>query len=228
MAISREFVVEEHEEQGNIGMRPLDMPNADPLSGMAVAHDLLEHFPNDNGSVEHEFMALGALLYVRGEDYFSINGSYNTDPAVHIASDFVEQYYYLIQRGNGLAFRNPGRTTMLDEDTELTFDRMFHEAKRNLRSAYQEEDDERFFLNDEQCRRARGWFRRGYRRAVRRYKSLNKVTHSPRMAILSLFLEIEKKADEWMKHQEEGMRCRITVNLLNRSFKLKELPWADY
>jgi len=56
------FEVAEHEEYGSLGFKPSWYPKGDPLGGMAVAHDILEHFPKDDGSAEGEYMALGASL----------------------------------------------------------------------------------------------------------------------------------------------------------------------
>ena len=64
------FKVEEHEEYGSLGFKPSWYPNGAPLGGMTAAHDILEHFPNDNGGAESEFLALGAALWIRGDAKF--------------------------------------------------------------------------------------------------------------------------------------------------------------
>ena len=56
-------------EYGNQGLRPAAQPDFNYFDGMGVAHDLLEHFPSDKGTLPDEFMALGAMLHVR-KDYF--------------------------------------------------------------------------------------------------------------------------------------------------------------
>jgi hypothetical protein len=59
-----------------------------PLGAMGVAHDILEHSPDDRGSALEEFMALGAALYIRGDGSY---WSYHRDPpAYHIAGDIVD------------------------------------------------------------------------------------------------------------------------------------------
>ena len=35
------------------------------MTGATFAHDIVEHHPKDNGSIEHELMALGAILFGR-------------------------------------------------------------------------------------------------------------------------------------------------------------------
>ena len=59
-----------------------------PLEAMGVAHDILEHSPDDQGSAIEEFMALGAALYIRGDGgYWS---SHRYRPAFHIAGDITD------------------------------------------------------------------------------------------------------------------------------------------
>ncbi len=62
----KQFVCEEHEEYGSLGWREKDKPHFAPFQGLAVAHDCLEHFPDDGPEIEHEMQALGAGLHVRG------------------------------------------------------------------------------------------------------------------------------------------------------------------
>ena len=46
--IKMAFAIEMHEDYGTVGLRPVNVPHADPLPGMATAHDMLEHFPGDD------------------------------------------------------------------------------------------------------------------------------------------------------------------------------------
>lgn len=87
-SLVRHFTVKRHEEHGHIGLAPQWMPQGlnDPLTGMASAHDMLEHGMHD----VTELQGLGGAVYVRGlTDYWSRKGNLN-HPAVHIASDFLE------------------------------------------------------------------------------------------------------------------------------------------
>lgn len=67
MPISRQFVFEEDDDTGLIGLKPLWIGNANTTT--AVAHDMLEHFivPALN-TAEAEFAAVGALLALRIEN----------------------------------------------------------------------------------------------------------------------------------------------------------------
>ena len=103
MRLAKTFQVEENEEYGTLGFRPVDMPDADPLSGVTCAHDLLEHEPGDDGSLAAEFRALGASLWLRGEtDYHSRNGS-RAHPFEHLAADFPALFAHLYFEGFPLA-----------------------------------------------------------------------------------------------------------------------------
>lgn len=87
-----EFVVEEHKEYGMTGLRPKWMPDGDPLTGMATAHDCLEHVPESCrvGFAPGEFMALGAAVWIRaGGGYWANKGS-PVPPESHLASDFPD------------------------------------------------------------------------------------------------------------------------------------------
>lgn len=66
MPLTRVFAYEEHPEYGVFGLRPVDMPGAAAYGAGAVAHDLLEHSPDDDGSALAEFRALGAAAWIRG------------------------------------------------------------------------------------------------------------------------------------------------------------------
>jgi hypothetical protein len=45
----------------------------DPGQGITVSHDILEHIVDDIGGAEGELMALGALLWIRGESGWFYN-----------------------------------------------------------------------------------------------------------------------------------------------------------
>ena len=42
-----EFIAEEHEEFGMLGWKLKDCPGMGPLTGITVAHDILEHFSRE-------------------------------------------------------------------------------------------------------------------------------------------------------------------------------------
>ena len=65
---------------------------------------MIEHEADENdGDVETETRALGAVYFVRGETgYFSRNAGGNPDPVYHIASDFVQLFEAFAFQGDKL------------------------------------------------------------------------------------------------------------------------------
>lgn len=213
--ISMEFEVAIHEEYGDLGFRPCDMPNADPLTGMAVAHDMLEHFANDRGTVEDELQALGAMLFVRGGGF---NWGYNrywmeignvNNPWDHIASDFSFQTNYMIQRGDSLMLREPPRTTRLDDEFELIIGKAVHFATIT--------NDDNDVRTSEWCKlpRVQGWMRLGCRRARARYRNRGDEVYE-------CFKLIQDKADRLLKVMDEGSRIVIYANIKACEVNVKE------
>lgn len=208
--IKRTFVVEIHEAFGEKGARPIDMPGADPLGGMAVAHDVLEHFPNDDGSVAAELRALGAALYVRGASgVFYRNGGVRSQEDA-IAVEFPDLYRHLVYEGYELA--RPPRTCRVDEMEEV-FDECITKGFRNIRD--QEEKDTRKEFLDRSL--WLGWLRIGYRRAERRFRRVGYHEAG------AMFTKIETWADKFLKHAEEGDRFAVSVSLARRTVKCRPL-----
>ena len=203
-----EFKVAEWDVTGEAGLCPTWMgPNAFPLDGTAAAHDILEHGPEDDGSPEAEFMAIGALFYVRGYDYFAMKNRHNPDPAWQAHGELWEQYRYITERGDSYTLRDPGRTTACDE--EDTIDRMISEGVTMCRgeSSHDVDDAEAMdrWLSDQNLKRMRGWMRKGYRRAVKRYHS--------RIHALDLFLLIEREAGKYAAEEYLGLTIKVKVDL---------------
>lgn len=168
MILSRRFRIERHEEYGTLGFRPIDMPHADPLPAMAAVHDVLEHFPNDDGGVEDELMALGAMFRVRGEDYFHAKCGQNFDPADHCAADFGELRAHIECEGFSLIKPGgqEGMQPLDDEHVEEWIERTLRLARLN---DYHDTSDEMFWWGD-RALRAKRWLRIGYARACDRYE----------------------------------------------------------
>lgn len=63
--------------------------------GMGIAHDCLEHYPNDKGSIADECMALGCSLWIRGLTNYNYK---NLTPAEGTAIDFYTHLWGLFIR----------------------------------------------------------------------------------------------------------------------------------
>lgn len=194
------FNVKEHREYGSLGFAPSWYPSGDPLGGMAVAHDILEHFPKDDGSAEGEFMALGASLWIRGEAGYYSNGT----PEENVASDFPLIFDVVNYQSNCPSFRTPPRHRA-DEHVEELADNVLQKASKLLR-----EEREISIHQTDRDKIAR-WLTYGYVKAYRRYKAIDRH-FSPYEVCYSLFKPIQDKADNLLKVASEGMQLQVKVN----------------
>lgn len=201
-----EFVAERHNEFGSMGWRLKDMPDFDPLPGMAVAHDILEHFPGGDESPADEFQALGASWFLRGEGYLYSGLSSGEE---NLAADMPDIVDHVLQ---GMYMPTPPRTHRLDSNAEDALQIALKLAKRNCGDRGADAEAKSVL------RKALGWLRIGYRRAVRRYKD---NVHNAR----HLFTLIEAEADKYLKHAEEGDELHIGVVLANGRCDVKFKPY---
>lgn len=191
------FTVAEHADYGTLGFKPSWYPAGDPLGGMAVAHDILEHFPKDDGSAEGEYQALGAALWIRGESgYFQRQGNVNS-PEVHLASDFPMIW----------------RIQCYVKECPLVKDSKLMEQCRGIVRLgvknIQEESSDTTPSSIAQENMAR-WIAKGYKRAEKRYKGTSSYTVAYR-----LFQAIEEASDKALAHAENGMELVVKVDYKN-------------
>jgi len=212
------FDVKRHEEYGELGLALHGRRWADPLGGMAAAHDILEHFPGDDGTTEHELLALGASMLVRDEsNYYAQKGQHATRPSENIASDMPEQCRYMANAGR--ACLRPLRTTRLREDwAEEEVQAVHAAAVRICRGEDMERSEYAWLRNPHPFI---DWIRAGYRKAQRRYRGIASYS------VCATFMEIERQADQFLKHAEEGMQCRIRVDVDRGRVKLLDLSYPE-
>jgi len=206
----REFRRAENDETGENGWLMKGAPSTYiPIGGMGVAHDLLEHRQGDEGTVKDELLAFGAILYVRGlGGYFQRKGSYYS-PGENLGGEMASDLgikYEGIERG----IPDPGRTLRLEDDVEEWIDQAIKGCRKEIQEHSRGYGDSDTPWSGDQSNefltRARGWLRRGYRMARRRYKDID-------VCVLShLFAEIEKKADHLLK-DDMADYCPMVVRL---------------
>ena len=212
------FLCEEHEDFGSNGWRLKTQPGWDPLGGMAVAHDVLEHFADTTDAPLHELQALGAALWIRdGGNYW---GTYHPqsiywDGGHHIAPDLITVLQHALHEGMDLP--KPPRTVRCDAEDQI--DIALWNARKEVTSEWEDPREARELL-----KLCRGWLRIGYRRAAERYKG-----HSPQQ-VVRLFREIEEQAEKALKTAEAGIsKLHVTVNITELSAKVsKEDDNGDY
>lgn len=202
------FKVALHEEYGTLGFKPLWYPG-DPLSGMAVAHDILEHFPGDTGSREEELEALGVALLLRGDTrYFNRLPGRNYTPEENLSTDMYQVLSYSSV---------PIRSVPKVRDPELLI-----RCRRVLKHAKENDGEDKFSEHDSEMM-AR-WLARGYMRGKNRYRRVDLHT-----VAYHIFKGIEEEADRLLKRSDEGMILTVSVNLRGMNYRLAcDYPMEDY
>ena len=216
--ISFLFDVAEHEEYGTVGLRMAGKPHFEPIGGMGVAHDMLEHFRDDPGTLSGELEALGASLFVRGEHYYSDKGQYVREPWQNISGEFIQQVYHCENRDE-YELRDGGNHRKLDD--EWAEDQIRKTVREGFRLVRSDLDDDRlptWLTRWDRRRILMGWMRRGFRRARRRYAKARDgmVTYT--------FRQIEDRVEKYLRVQEAfGQQVRLSASIRTGEVVLTEI-----
>lgn len=212
------FVCERHKDFGELGWRQEKQPGFDPLWGMAVAHDIMEHFPDGDESPADEFQALGAGILIRGEQYYANKGQMTTSPAENAASDVPEIIRHIIYENMHLP--EPPVTRALPRELEDYISEFAKRANELVESEFGEDEDKEAMKAI--VKKAKGWIRIGIRKAQKRYKGRL-------FEALSTFCEIEHQADKLLKH--DAIEGQVMVVKIERGVvrcEIEEPEYADY
>ncbi len=199
-----EFVHERHEDHGTYGWRPSWEPLFEPLGGMTVAHDCLEHHPRFVKGAAEEIMAFGAMVYTRAvPGYFVNNG-----PEFNMGGGFPEMFSCYREHGMATA----PRVFLRDRDVNDLIDEICSEGRRVIYSELEHGcgDDE----TQEEMRlevpafieNARRYMRLGYRFTRERFGPLREHAAS------AMFCTIEQEADKQLNWAEVGDILQVKVN----------------
>lgn len=216
----REFEWREDEEYGGWGWIPKGFPKFNAGRGMLVAHDTLEHFTNDSGTLEAEIRALGAMVLIRGEGGYFWNKGSIQGPEKSLGADLAHFYSEL---SNGMhsdegEFSMPPRTRCLDTEGDYIIEqalkegRELFELERKYNGSESEVDEKKL---KEWERKMRGWLRIGYRKAVKRYH--NALPHE----LSYLFDCVEEKIDTRFKSGEQYETLTVKVDPKKLSFRVE-------
>lgn len=198
------FNIVQNDESGMLGFQFEGRRWADPLGGMAAIHDVLEHMRDDDGSVEGELMAMGASFLVRGEEFYAISGSYNTSPGYHWSAELAEQIRYMDDSGRR-TLRDPGKVPLGDDNVTAWTDEAIEEARRNWLSENDDMELPAWLAPGPESFKIHGWVRKGYMRAVRRYRKLNPFNGF----LAQTFRTAEKELDAILRRADEGQRVSV-------------------
>lgn len=190
------FKCKEHQEYGSVGWVLANIPAFDPLFGMAVSHDVLEHWPNDD-STTGELMALGAMIHVRGEEYFHQAGKVYTRPSYHFSGELGE-LMLKIQWGEWVSLKQYPKTSAHTDD-DFAREEIAEGVRLAARHITEEHNDLYPNPTAKEWANVSYWLTHGYNKARQRYKDID------RYRLLEIFCEIESKADEALKTAEAGI-----------------------
>ena len=197
-----DYAVEFNSEFGSWGLVPTFMEHAEPGGGTVAAHDLLEHFPGDLDT-DNEAMALGAILHVR--PYHLGNCG---DPGYIISSDIAMLWFNENVWGE---LTDPGASRRIrNEEVEEWIDSALHHAREELEG---EED-----FNPKWLDWARGWIRKGYRKARKRYPSMDSCTLGWH------FKKLAEKLDEAL--MEAASSCEVENVIVRVKLVRKDMSFS--
>lgn len=173
----KHFSIQIDDDYGSLGFIEKGAPEEfTPLAGMGTAHDCLEHFPGDNGSCDHEFLALGAMTWIRGEQGYFPNDTANSI-GVEISMTIWRAYHY-----------DDCPMKKVKPNNRLEIDSVFYRATREARKEIIHDFDtlyEKKLQHFLSC--AEYWLQVGFNRAKQRYREPWKV--------ISVFKMIEEQVN---------------------------------
>lgn len=149
------------DQHGNDGW--ILKPEFDVAGNMTIAHDTVEHFRDDDGSVEHELMAMGAVMFGR------VTMGLATENCM--AEDLRYMYIYA-NDGSGIVEPCDYKRKIDDEYfSPETLDDLCDDASVKIMDELECTDDSDTFnhiINFLTI--AKQWIAKGYYRAKRRFK----------------------------------------------------------
>lgn len=217
----RRFTYGIDRDTGMEGLRADWMLNAEPGNGRLCAHDVLEHNLREPGAAEGEMMALGASLYIRGFSGWFHNNSLTVEG---IYANDVSSIMERVAEG-AETLSDPGVTRPLRdcENEEQSFHELIdlgfklaRDELPRLTDDWQAVADE--VLTSENKRRALGWLRKGYRKAVRRYAGADPYE------IGRMFTALAKEIDRKTHDLYEGAAVTIRIDARTCHFSV-ETPY---
>lgn len=193
------FVFNYSEDQhGNCGW--ILKPEFDVSTPRAIAHDIIEHFSDDNGSVEHELMALGSILYGRYQMGL-VSGDGLSSDICYLFMNFILNNKMITNIKYKQGLKN--ETLSERELDNILFDATDY-IKKELNN-YEEILTSNILKQiTDYLTIAKKWIIKGYFRAKRKYKDPYIITE--------LFNEIERKAER-CQHGDYGMQLKVTYQI---------------
>jgi hypothetical protein len=205
----KSFIYKEDQEYGNLGWVELNAPDCfNTGDGRLVAHDTLEHFKPiyGNYSVEDELLALGASMYIRGEQgYFadrhspSIPDQYSPD---------VERCIAVLLNNSVSTITRKVRAIPCEEDLQETVHKACTEYNYLLEGTV---------VPAKLQEHVKHLLRAGYRKAAKRF-------HGDASGACNLFMQIEAAVNNVTKYADEGDMLVVSFNATNLDYNVRRVP----
>lgn len=196
------FICEKEKGSEELGFRPVNQPTFDAFQGIAVAHDVMEHQEDTDDSMEHEFMAMGASIFVR-ETYYK--GQFGRDTP---AENFGPMLAYMIQEiASGRAKRIsdcPTHWTTIDNPWAR---RQLKKAQSRMEYAFVFAVYWSEYPSAHMSTNALNWVAEGYRRTMARYAGI------PQEVVQKAFEQIARAVDDRLKHCAIGDKIKIIMEV---------------
>jgi hypothetical protein len=159
------FEWREDKEFGGTGWILKGFPDFNISKGFTISHDVLEHFEDGDGSLAHEMMAFGAMIFIRGETGWFENRPYGKPTPEALAGD-IANFLEEVNADENEIEEPPSTVPSEEHIEELIQEIMISGVKQYA----DDSDSEIPALVTEAANRMIGWLRIGYARAAVRYK----------------------------------------------------------
>lgn len=192
---------------GDEGWRPKEIPGFDPVSPVMVVHDILEHFPGDEGEVYNEYQAQGAMFWIRHEGgFFDDSGDATSDVVIKPA--FGQLFYHIVKNKLTTAAcptSKEAQELLKNKDTDYEMQRTvsnaFEYIEERFESGFQYKSNHGSKAAQKErltksLTHALGWMRIGYHRCAMRYKGVSQERLARLYSqVVEKIEEVERKID---------------------------------
>ncbi len=202
------FVAGKNEYNGERGWKPVDLavgtgndPGFDPVAPVMAVHDLMEHFPGDEYAPHNEYMAQGAMLWLRFEGgFFGTNNVAETvvGPAFGMLYHHVLKGSLATKKYDGsLSNRDP--MVHMPRDTAFMLQELVAETAKYARRNYSGAKLTRVL---DSLAEGVPWMVDGYIKAGQRYAGLDKKR----------LVRLYQNTVEQIKNVTDGGKLTLTMN----------------
>ena len=164
-----------------------------------LAHDALEHFPDDQGTAEDELQALGAMYYVRGGD----------NAIVAITKDLIDLHWKYGHQ-QPLAPMRSWLQSDVSDNIRASIDQAFDPDSNKYATLRNTAWSKKFVY---------AWIAHGYRRAAGRFRGLDQSSLFERTAELLGKATVDAMTRYPHRYQK---KITLTVDVLRRPYPLKD------